>query len=155
LFAKFADPAPSSNSLLEPRLNLTALAPSNENFVAPEVPPPPPPPPRPLPVGSRGAFGNAMVRNVSEEQRKLLKRKGELESYLRKAQETYNTILPRLGNLEGRAKFLQTKKRYGSPAPAELQNMRKYQTLKNFPILKQKAEEELNRIRASLARMGL
>jgi len=147
ILAKFGETELSSNSLIEPRLNLTALAVSNENFVAPPVVNRP----RTV-VGSRGAFGNALYRNVSEEKRKLLKRKEELEAYLRKAQETYNSLLPRLRNLEGRAKFLQTKKRYGTLNSSELLNLRKYQTMKNFPVLKQKAEEELNKIVLSLRR---
>ncbi len=157
-------PPPLPGLFASPRLNLTNLGGEPEFEPLPAVAEPLPheivwgntrtPVRRPPPSAPvvRGAFNAS--RNVSAEQRRVLKRIFEINEFLSRGQVQYNTLVPRKNNLAGRSRFLQTKKRYGRLAAPELQNLKNAEFLEQFPLLKTRAEEELVRLKDLLRRIG-
>jgi hypothetical protein len=113
---------------------------------------------RPNPVKAvvhpRGAFVEAQETSQEAERAKLRHRKGELLAYLQSLQADYDRLKPRIANVEGRSRFLQTKKRYGKLSTVELRNLRNAAVLQEFPSLKQRAEQEVQRIQGLLDRLG-
>lgn len=83
---------------------------------------------------------------------KTRKRKAELESYMEKAQKVYNSLSPRMAELEARSRFLTAKKRYNRLSAAELKNLKNFQTLQEFPMVKSIAERELRQLQSILNR---